>query len=810
MPRDIPVGNGALLVTFDDRYQLRDLYFPHVGQENHIGAQPCHFGVWVETEPRPNGLGRGVLAWTSGPGWVIHQRYLKDTLTTSVSLEHHDLKLSLYCNDTVDFHRNVFVRRIKVKNHARHARRVRVIHHQDFNMYGAKIGDTASYDPKLQGLVHYRNKRYIYVSFMHDGRHRVDEYATGASGFGGAEGTWRDAEDGHLQGNAIAQGAVDSTALLDLHLDAEGEQICYMVILTGESREEIQKLHDWLAKTPPQQVIDRTNAYWRLWVGGTNINFGNLPPKVVELFKRSLLVVRTQVDNDGGIIAANDSDIMQFSRDTYSYIWPRDGALVADSLDLAGFPDLARSFYSFCQRTITREGYFLHKYNPDGSPASSWHPWVKDGRPSLPIQEDETALVVWALWRHYFRYRDIEFMRPMWVDIVQPAADFMCRYRDPHSGLPLPSYDLWEERHGVHAFTVATVYGGLRAAYHFAVAFGDRERARRYKQAADEVRAGAARHLYDEKLGRFVRRLVPKNPIACDPTGDVTGMYGDDGPPECEYEVDDVVDASLFAIFKFHLFEADDPRVIATMEAVKDKLWCKTKVGGVARYERDYYHRVSEDFEVVPGNPWFICTLWLADYLITRAKSPEELKLALPIFEWTAAHALESGVLAEQVNPFTNAPLSVSPLTWSHATVVSTCVKYLEKLQALYTDSTGRPIFQVRRAGPVEVGSSIVFDRTSADFDPVRDRETAADSAKFVLDSPQGEPVQANLSIETAECIGCGMCISKCSNKVLLQVDGKAMIDLTQLNRCDLNGECVRTCPTKAVKLDVLAVDLVG
>ena len=50
-----------------------------------------------------------------------------------------------------------------------------------------------------------------------------------------------------------------------------------------------------------------------------------------------------------------------------------------------------------------------------------------------------------------------------------------------------------------------------------------------------------------------------------------------------------------------------------------------------------------------PGNPWFICTLWLADYYIARAKTVAELKAALPIFEWTAAHALESGVLAEQV-----------------------------------------------------------------------------------------------------------------------------------------------------------------
>jgi len=28
--RDIPVGNGSLLVNFDDKYQIRDIYFPRV------------------------------------------------------------------------------------------------------------------------------------------------------------------------------------------------------------------------------------------------------------------------------------------------------------------------------------------------------------------------------------------------------------------------------------------------------------------------------------------------------------------------------------------------------------------------------------------------------------------------------------------------------------------------------------------------------------------------------------------------------------------------------------------------------------
>ena len=46
MPRDIPVGNGQMLVTFDQHYQIRDIYYPHVGQENHTGGSPCRFGVW--------------------------------------------------------------------------------------------------------------------------------------------------------------------------------------------------------------------------------------------------------------------------------------------------------------------------------------------------------------------------------------------------------------------------------------------------------------------------------------------------------------------------------------------------------------------------------------------------------------------------------------------------------------------------------------------------------------------------------------------------------------------------------------------
>jgi oligosaccharide amylase len=807
MPRDIPVGNGQLLVTFDNKYQVRDVYFPHVGQENHAGAGPCRFGVYSDIP----GTRKHALFWTSSEGWTIRQRYLRDTLTTSVSLDHASLRLALYCNDTVDFHRNILVRKIKVKNLAAHERVVRIMHHQDFNMFGTKIGDTAYFDPELRSIVHYRGKRYLMMTFYGNGEQRIDEYATGTSGFHGAEGTWRDAEDGHLQGNAIAQGAVDSTISHHVNLPPDGDRTIYMVMIAGQSREELLELHKWITKMSPQGVIDRTTAYWRLWVGGTNINFGNLPPKVVDLFKRSLLVVRTQIDNGGAIIAANDSDIMQFSRDTYSYVWPRDGALVADSLDLAGFPDIARWFYNFCSKTITEDGYFYHKYNPDGSPASSWHPWVIKNARAMPIQEDETALVVWAMWRHYYRYRDIEFVRPLWVDVVQKAADFMCRYRDPRTGLPHPSYDLWEERWGVHAFTVATVYGGLKAARNFAVCFGDREKAERYNKAAEEIRAGAAKYLWSDKLKRFVRRLVPKEqPV---PPDDAAYVESTDlkTEPKTEdfYEVDEVIDASLYAIFKFHLFEADDERVEATMKQVEEKLWVKTRVGGVARYENDYYHRISNDIAAVPGNPWFICTLWLADYFITRAQTTAELKMALPIFEWTASHSLESGVLAEQVNPYTNEPISVSPLTWSHATVVSTAIKYLEKLEQLQTcGACNQPIFRLRRMGAVEVKSQATFDRLEAEFEMSGTREMASAIGKFTKEDPRSKKLlKATLAIDTRDCIGCDVCVAHCDKGVLKMVDGKALIDLRHLNKCDLDGECVEVCPTDVVTLLVQPVE---
>ncbi len=650
MPRDIPVGNGKLLICFDHYYNIRDLYFPHVGQENHVQGEYCRLGIWIDNR----------FSWIN-ENWKIDFGYEEDTLVSRVSLYHQDLKVLLMCRDCVDFHENIYIREIIVENMAQEDRHIRLFVSHNLDISGNSVGDTAAFDPQTGGLVHYKGARYFLIGGMTEDNTELDQFAVGQKNINGKEGTYIDAEDGLLSGNTIAQGSVDSVIGLHLDIKSMSQKKAYCWLAVGENWQEVRSLDARIKHKTPETLLKRTADYWHLWVHKEALSIDVLPPVVAKLYRRSLLVLNTQIDAGGGILAANDSDVVMFNRDTYSYIWPRDGALVANSLDVAGYPEISRRFYEFAARTINREGYFLHKYNPDGTLASSWHPWQENGQHQLPIQEDETALVIWSLWNHFVIYRDIEFIKPFYRPLIKNAAEFMCSYRDRETGLPDSSYDLWEERRGMLSFTTGTVFGGLTAASLFCTVFGEDDLADHYQQVASEIRDAASKYLWRPDLNRFCRM------VSRDAKG--TLIY------------DDTHDASLWGLFAFGLYEASDDRIIATMKALRQKLWLNTAVGGMARYENDTYHRVDKAF---PGNPWFICTLWLADHLANMAATEKDLEEPLHILEWVAEHALPSGVLAEQVHPVSGKPLSVSPLTWSHATFVASTRRIMRKLSRIH------------------------------------------------------------------------------------------------------------------------------
>mgnify|MGYP000091248577 FL=1 len=644
--RDLPLGNGSLLITFDDKYQIRDFYFPHVGQENHTEGFPFRFGVWVD----------GQFSWTFSDGWLRDLRYLPDTLVTDVRLVNHDLGIELLCNDCVATRANVFLRRLEVRNLTVSDRDVRVYLHHDFRIYENKVGDTAYYCPDTLALIHYKKHRY----FLINSSPHFDEFATGRKAFRASEGTWRDAEDGHLHGGAITEGSVDSTIGLHANLAPEESAVFHYWIAAGTSHNEVSRLNRFVLKTGPAALLQKTRERWPAWLGENTTDFEGLSKTVVELYRRSLLIITTQIDRHGAIIAANDHDVTERATDHYSYLWPRDGAFIANALDRAGYPQYSRNFFKLCHQIVHERGYFLQKYNPDGSVGSGWHSyWDKnEKKPMYPIQEDETALVIWSLWEHYAKFRDRSLAESLYKGLVKRCADFMVSFRDAQTGLPQPSWNLWEDRRGVHTFTCAAVVAGLRAAANFALLFDEEESASVYSTASEDIVAGMASHLYSRTAGRFLRGLLAN---------------GNDG-----LTPDTTVDASLFGLFYFGSFEANDAMVENTMKAVEEHLTNHGPFGGLMRFENDGYMRSSD---ISPPNSWIITTLWLAEYYIAAANNVEDLAKALAILEWTANRALPSGVLAEQIDPETGSGVSVSPLTWSHSTFVATVHSYTEKFR---------------------------------------------------------------------------------------------------------------------------------
>lgn len=646
--RDIPVGNGSLLVNFDDKYQIRDIYFPHAGQENHTEGFPFRFGIWAD----------GEFSWVFSDDWTRSLKYLPETLVTDVRLKNDKLGIEMACNDTVAGRENIYLRRVVVTDLRGKPRKIRVFLHQDFRLYENKVGDTAFFDPESYALIHYKKHRYFLINTAPS----FESFATGRKAFRNSEGTWRDAEDGNLQGGPITEGSVDSTVGVHFDLDATGRYEFFYWIAAAASHNKVNELNTHVHSRSPEKYFRETETHWHEWVNKNPIDFADLSPQIVKFFKRSLLILKTQIDSGGAIIAANDSDVSERATDNYSYQWTRDGSFVANALDLAGYPEISRRYFEFCARILHGEGYFLQKYNPDGTLGSSWHPrWDYSRKlPMVPIQEDETALVLWAIWKNFEKYRDIEFVRELYSSLVVPGADFMVGFRDETTKLPLPSWNLWEDRRGVHTFTCATVVAGLRAAACLVQLFADNEKVEEYGTAADEIVAAMREHLYRPELGRFLRSLQANDDDSLTP--------------------DPTVDASLFGVFYFGCFDVDDEVVTGTMAAIDNILTNKTEFGGIARFENDGYMRVSDQ---VTGNSWFICTLWMAEYYIAKARTLSDLSKAIEIIQWTTDRALPSGVLAEQVNPLTGEELSVSPLTWSHSTFVATVQSYLGKRSEL-------------------------------------------------------------------------------------------------------------------------------
>jgi GH15 family glucan-1,4-alpha-glucosidase len=317
---------------------------------------------------------------------------------------------------------------------------------------------------------------------------------------------------------------------------------------------------------------------------------------------------------------------------TYHYAWLRDGSYCAMTMDAVGHADSADRFHDWVAGVIEREGERIDdivtalragtpaarlpmlpaRYTLDGHPETE----PAEERESWPnFQLDGYGTWLFALERH------AAVLEERHRAAVRTVAEYLAASWDS------PCYDYWEEfGDRRHTSTFAAVAAGLASASRL---LEDRGLA---ETAAEVRRAIVERCVHD---GAFVK--------------------GTD---------DDRVDASLLSLSTpFELVAADDPRMLRTVERIRDEL--SSPSGGIRRYVGDTFYG---------GNPWIMLTAWWG----WHAARAGDRTTALEARRWVERHAGASGHLAEQLTAEPQDPAMVQPwvdrwgpvadpLLWSHA-----------------------------------------------------------------------------------------------------------------------------------------------
>lgn len=638
MARPIVLSNGELHVGINNFGMVHDFYYPYVGFENHVAGPDVrhHFGVWVN----------GQISWLDAPGeWTFTFRYPHSALVGHTLAKNEKLGVIIEFDDFVDAHISAFMRNIHVINLHDYEREIRIFVHQAFAIGDSRSNtDTAQYLPDSDAILHYRGRRAFVISGSYNDK-PFDQHSIGLFGIEGREGTFRDAEDGELSESNVEHGRVDSTIRFKITVPGNSSARINYWIAAGTSIREALYIHKQIQDDGLLEHLRRTADWWHKWLEPAYKVMDKIHPAHRTTFLQSVMIIKSQMDKHGAIMASTDTAMLNYSRDAYAYSWPRDGAFVLWPLIRMGFKDEARRYFTFTKRGLHPSGYVMHKYRADGALGSSWHPYVQAGGiVAPPIQEDETALTVFIFAEYYQMNPSPDLLKEFYADFIVPMADFMAGYIQEETGLPRPTYDLWEQTFLTSTYTTAVTQAALRSASDIASAADDPENAVKWRLAADDIQVAAHKHLYNAERKSFYRGLnVRDGQIIMDPVIDSSAVFG---------------------AYMFGLFAPESEEMTSAVETHLELFGINSGAPGLPRYENDDYRRASHD---VTGNYWFITSLWLAQYYIDN----DNIDDAMKILDWTKSSALSTGIMAEQLDPVSHQIVSPAPLTWTHAEYVA-------------------------------------------------------------------------------------------------------------------------------------------
>lgn len=397
----------------------------------------------------------------------------------------------------------------------------------------------------------------------------------------------------------------------------------------------------------PHRLHHDTVSVWRQWL--THLKYGGPQEPLV---RRSAITLKLlDYFENGAIVAAPTSSLPELIGGTrnwdYRYAWVRDAAFSVYALHRIGLSHEAAGFLSWILDVVERDGSPRVLYDLDGKipPQEQEDHDLAGYRGSKPVRWGNAA----ASQRQHDVYGEIldcayqwaahhgSIPSELWRRLTALTEAAAREWRTPDHGI-------WEVRTSGRPFTysAALCQVALDRAARMAGRFnlsGPREI---WQRNAEAIRTAILEEAWDPRMNTLTEHL------------------GGGG-----------LDAGLLALPLRRVVPADHPKMVATTQAVRDRLGAGH--GLIYRY----LHEESPDG--IPGGEgaFLLCSFWLVDNLAKQGRLEE----ALELYDSLCARANSLGLLPEEIDPSSGAFLGNYPQAFSHIGVIASGVNLARTLQ---------------------------------------------------------------------------------------------------------------------------------
>lgn len=440
-------------------------------------------------------------------------------------------------------------------------------------------------------------------------------------------------------GVLLARGAGEIVILTGLPLTTRrpGERSARVVVRAGERIDLVLRHRPLDLPVPfahalaraPEALERETVETDRAWAARTRYDGDDAP-----MLRRSALALRLlQHRRSGAIVAAATTSLPEevggVRNWDYRFAWVRDGAIAAKALHDVGHAEEADAFRGWLAATLPRDAADMRiMYTLRGSSDLDEKelPHLDGWRSSKPVRIGNGAagqrqLDVYGELVEFLATTSVGPLRDADWRLVASVAAFVARtWREPDSGI-------WEMRCEPRHFTLskAMAWAALDRAAKAAAARGEATLALEWSREAADVREQVLSQGYDATLGAFSQAY---------------------GFP--------LLDASNLLLPIIGIVDANDPRMVATVERTLDTL---VSDGLVYRY--------LDAGDGLPGGEatFTYCTFWLIEVLAKQGR----VRDARALYDRLVARATPLGLFAEEMAPFTGEHLGNFPQGFPHA-----------------------------------------------------------------------------------------------------------------------------------------------